>query len=755
MLPSVAIASAAVCTAVLSTIGLGEVPAAAGLATTGYHLLTAGLLAAAYLGAGAGYAGLVCAWLNVPRGTASRGRPPARPLLQTALGALLMLWLSHALGWSGLMSGPRAPMVAMASVGAGWLLLIVQLARAARPRHGAEARAPADFAWLGLLMSAPALGVLLVAACNPPGWLWPSEAGGFDALSYHLPLAMEWAQQGLRPLEHNVYSFLPSYVEAGYLHLDALLGGGGEDRAAGGLLAGEGTGFIACQLLHAHLTVLGGLCVGAAAHRVARRQGASTALATVVGAVAAALVISTPWSVVCGSLAYNEGGVNLGLGAGVLLAVMPGLPRMRRALLVGLLIGLACGCKPTTLMVGGAAPLLVLLARARLRRWPATLLLVGVGGAIALGPPLVRNALATGGNPVFPAGSGVFGSAHWTPEQAARFAAAHSPPGGLRGAWTQVETLVSLAPDPSAVDREPRGIFHRQWFVLFPAAAVLGGAGLFASALGRGRMRSGARTSWALAAGSVFSLAGWVLFTHGQSRFLLPLLPGAAMIAALAPLTIAGRLRGARAGRGVGTFALALGALPLAQGVQSLSLLLRTHTQADGGCGYNLALVGGPAAVSGLPLIEAGRGGDPRALTALDRAGHVAWINGLLKPGERVYLLGDSTPAYFSRAPLYHTTWDRSPLGEAIGEHPEDPHAWAQALRARGATHVLYNPAELERLRSSGYYDTRVTPERVMRLLDTQCEPVKAWEGARVLLYRLRPGARPTGAGHAPAETRP
>ena len=71
----------------------------------------------------------------------------------------------------------------------------------------------------------PALALLLVAASSPPGWLWDSEGRGYDALEYHLQLPQEWLRMGrLAPLEHNVYSFLPGYIEAAFYHLAVATG---------------------------------------------------------------------------------------------------------------------------------------------------------------------------------------------------------------------------------------------------------------------------------------------------------------------------------------------------------------------------------------------------------------------------------------------------------------------------------------------------------------------------------------------------
>jgi hypothetical protein len=64
----------------------------------------------------------------------------------------------------------------------------------------------------------------------------------------------------------------------------------------------------------------------------------------------------------------------------------------------------------------------------------------------------------------------------------------------------------------------------------------------------------------------------------------------------------------------------------------------------------------------------------------------------------------------------YHTTWDASPLGDAIAAAPDDPTAWSAWMRARGIGYVLVNYAELSRLIGKDHnYDPRVSPEAVGR----------------------------------------
>ena len=107
-------------------------------------------------------------------------------------------------------------------------------------------------------------------------------------------------------------------------------------------------------------------------------------------------------------------------------------------------------------------------------------------------------------------------------------------------------------------------------------------------------------------------------------------------------------------------------------------------------------------------------------------------------PDERVYLLGDATPFYYSVPVLYHTTYDRSPLGQAMRRAPADPDAWTRELRALGVRYVLYAPGEIRRLRASGWYDPIVTTDAVERWLAHSARPVHAPERQGRVLFELR-----------------
>lgn len=683
--------------------GLGDGPGAlAGVATIVERLATAGALAGVYLGAAFGLGRLLLPLV--------RGAEDHWPL-RCALGLALMLTISHLLGWLGVLSGVAGLVVSIGVCAAGLFLLARDLSRG---RCGLpELRAEH-------LLLIPGVGVLLVAASNPPGWLWDSEFRAFDALSYHLQLPQEWLARGrLGPLEHNVYSFLPGYVEAAFHHLAVLSGAPSEPvagRAAFGLLAGDGWRAVACQMLHAGLTLLAAWLTGRVVRAAAARAGLETALTRRAEVLAAALFLATPWAQVVGSLAYNEMGVCALFAGAILCAMDERISAARRGAACGVLIGVACGCKPTAILFAGL-PLAVLLAFiVPARQWGRLALAGCAAGAAALAPWLLRNAGACG-NPVFPYATGVFGSAHWSAEQVARFAASHHFEGSLAD---RLRLLVARDADDPAGARH-RGLLHPQYFAFFPLVVV----SLGALAL---RGRQGRRAAGVAAAMLVMALAAWLAATHIQARFLVPLLvPGAAAFG----LTIAALTPSARARYE----ALGIGALAVL--VQGVCGVRNFATQSGESPNYFLAI--GPAALNGEAFREEFEALPERERRAMEGdLASIVHFNLVAPPGREVYLLGDSTPFYFGGAPRYHTTYDASPLGDVFREAPDDPALWPSRLRVRGIGMILVNFGELERLRRTGWYDPAVTPQRVETLLREHTTLVREWPREGRLLVRLR-----------------
>jgi hypothetical protein len=597
-----------------------------------------------------------------------------------AVGLAALLTAFSCLGMAGLLTAPVVWLVCLPGlVGAGVAL-----------RRRRALASPPGWLWAGL----PGIALLLVAASNPPGALWASEYGGYDALSYHLQLPREWLALGhTRPLEHNIYSFLPGALEVGFVALAQLAPPG-----ADGLLAGGGWRLLSAQYLHAGIAVGAAGLIARLCGRLATAAGAGGRGRRVASAVGGGLVLATPWSAVVGSLAYNEMGV-LAIGAGAMLvaAGRSGTPG-RQAALTGALVGVACCVKPTALFFVGLPAGVLLLRFLSWRVWGRAVLIGSIAGVLGLAPWLVRNAAACG-NPVFPFAAGTLGRAHWNDEQAARWSRAHavegSPAHRLRLAvWTDPDT----APGAKPVARW-RGVTNPQWGALFPAAAAAGGALL----IGATRRRIGV----GLLLGLGGQLGAWIVLTHIQSRFLLPCLLTAGPLIAVA----AGSVRAPRGlGAGVGVL-LCVGQAALAWSIFA----------GERGGRPNGLLLAGPSAFLGDPY-------DP----GLGRVSPVAFVNHELPAGAVVWLVGGATPLYLRPQTRYATTWDE-PTALALAEG---------GASGRSA-YVMVDFSELSRQEASGYLDPRVSPGLLERVLSS-LEPVRAWTELGVRLYRVPPaGAEP------------
>jgi hypothetical protein len=491
----------------------------------------------------------------------------------------------------------------------------------------------------------------------------------------------------------------------------------------------------ACQLLHMGMGLVSAILAARLVRVLAERAGVESRIAAFGGVAGAALLLGTPWTVVVGSLGYNELAMVAMMAGAMLAATDLELSPVRRGLVVGLLAGIACSAKPTALLLVGPAVgvALIGLAGERERIRGAVVAVAGgcIGGLAAIGPWLVRNAIASGGNPVFPFAAAVLGRGHWTEEQVARYERAHFATASYGERLWLLISRHGLTPTEQA-----RGLGHEQWSYV-PWMAL---AGLVIVLVWRPTRRAGV----VLAIGMVLQIAAWMAFTHLQSRFLLPLIvPMAAAfgLGAGVVLTLATRHVGAshpsegRAKMPV-LAAVVIGILPLtAAGWAAINFMRQLGAQP------NRTLAIGAGGMSGMnfeaSLQEASE--EDRARFLDEGVGPAAFVNlvmrgtsarAVARAGDTgdLYLLGDATPLYFLDAlgetpesaknrpdprPLkvhYHTTWDASLLGDAIAAAPDDPSAWSAWMRARGIGYVLVNYSELGRLIEKDHnYDPRVT----------------------------------------------
>ena len=371
------------------------------------------------------------------------------------VGVVGLVFLDQCLGRLGLMGLTSA-----------WGLLALGLLGYRRSRPTNLGWPQMEWAWM------LPLAVLATAALVPPGWLWDTEFGGYDVLSYHLALPADWWTLGrMGPLTTNAYSGLPGGAESAFLHLHALSGG-----------THDVTG-LAAQMLCAILTIN--------TASLLRQKNAAAAL----------VFLMTPWIMVTGSMAYTEAFVLF--PACALTLHLRESKASGQACCLGLLAGGIALAKPSAALLLALPLALMYFAEPNRRQSKPVLLSVGIATIVSM-PWLLDNTL-TVGSPFFPLLTGVFGLGHWTAIQSANWEAAHTGGGSLAALWTEWLGYRSSG--------------HWQWSVT-PWLVLVG--------LGMAPQRDRIKDSLAIGSG----LAVFVLLTHAQSRFLVPMLPLFALIAA-------------------------------------------------------------------------------------------------------------------------------------------------------------------------------------------------------------------------------
>lgn len=551
---------------------------------------------------------------------------------------------------------------------------------------------------LVMLATAPSL----VATTCPPAMLWPTEAFGYDVLTYHLVIPREWLAAGaMVPLEHNVYAYLPGLMETMY---------GWQAMIAGGIP----NSVYAAALLHYSTALAAALVLAGMIARFARWT---------TGLAAAAVLLATPWVMITATQAYNETAMLMFAAAGWSIAWRRGLPRTTRgAATIGVMLGMATLSKLTAAFMLGVPVFLAwfvmtwracaLHQRSRTQQsrmpWRATTMLSAVviaAGLLTLSPYLMRNAVWTGGNPVFPFATSIFGDAHWYPQNVERWRLATNPTwagmNSFQAAW--IHGLANRG--YGAVGGWPTGDtgmevarFEREGGVgLLWLAAGLGGIVLLVMRRGRLRLMAGlAMGVW------VLQWLFWLTLTHMQSRFLMPMLLPMVLLIGLAA---AGR-RGAghvcapchvrvhfrryfrgrgfrgRGFRGRGWCTGAIVVLAVVMTWQSMLVLSESTNR--------MMFEPGPEP----PPVWACVG----TLEALQQPSQQT-------PGSepmKMLLVPGSEPVLYMQGEVDHATpFDVHPLGEAVRQVGDNPAALTRELYDRGYRSVQFNLPELARLQAS------------------------------------------------------
>ncbi|HEX8200456.1 MAG TPA: hypothetical protein VF590_08210 [Isosphaeraceae bacterium] len=499
----------------------------------------------------------------------------------------------------------------------------------------------------------------------------------YDALEYHLQGPKEYYLAGrIGFLPHNVYTSMPAGVEM--LHLLGMV-----------VLGDWWRGALVGQLLIAAFAPATAALVAMAVRRRASGRAAW---------VAAVAYLTTPWVVRLAVLPFVEG--PLGYFEAALLWAMPwglgpehGLARDGKEgasapsvptpiwLLAGLLAGGAMACKYPAL-VAAAVPFGLIAGIEALRRRSGRIALAfGVGGAVVIGPWLIKNVADTG-NPVYPLAYRVFGGRHWDAARDAKWWEAHRP-----------RAVSTRALADGVAEVAGRSDWQSPLYAaLAPLALLRRGSRRFALAL------------WGLV---TYLFLTWWLLTHRVDRFWLPLLPAAAALAGLGADWTSHRAWSA--------LLAAILAVGIAANLTLASTPLMTGT---------LAWTGDLVAL--------------RAEIPAQVNPPLARLDAELPPGAKVLLVGQASAFHVRHPVVYNTVFDREILETIAAGRP--PAQIRAALAALGVTHVYVDWSEIARHRHPGGYGftSFVTPELFARLVAAGVLGPPATVGEQQKLYAVR-----------------
>lgn len=609
-------------------------------------------------------------------------RLSTRWVIELGIGLTITLTLTHGLGVMGLLRPTSAWIV----TGVGCLLLLLDFKQHAPQLNNAIGHTSITIPRLAFVLGC---ALVVMMSLNPPGASWDSEYGSYDVLSYHLELPREWLEAGrIWPYEHNVYSFLPGYIESAYLHF-AYLAGVPQTTPQGlsGFLANDARVAMSTQLFSALLTIISAIAMHSLVCRAielylpdTRRQDQSTALC------ARVLMVCTPWLAVVGSIAYNEMGVVLLGICAFAVCIEKDSSICFRSIATSLIVAGACSVKPTALFLLAPSIGVILLTTIPFRQWWKPLILGSFIGFLTLSPWLLRNHIATG-NIVFPQMTSLFGDGHWSPNQHAVYADSHRFDGSI---FDRLKLLI--VPDSAGLQHVSRfrGFTNMHW-ALTPWIGFAGWALLIAQSRTR-------RLGVVLMAAIAFPIVGWMLLTHLQSRFLIP----------MAPILI-------------GTGSLGFASLPfdsLRSGlVKGISVIV-----------FGWTVLTASRQVSGDPfmLIDLGT----PAFTGEIETSDTPWpatLNTLVEPDETIYLLGDATPFYLRSPFVYNTVYDRWLIEDAAQAHPGDPSMWTPFLQSHGIDLVVISYYEIYRFTQSGWLPDSMQADHINEWINSLGEPIYKW----------------------------
>ena len=635
-----------------------------------------------------------------PRGT-------SRMVLQLSLGFAALLMADWLLAWAGLLNIFSAWLLC----GCGASVLLWRAIRWQKNNPGRAIPLP-TLRWELVAWTAP-IALLLVAASCPPGTLWQVEAFGYDVMSYHLQLPREWLTQGrMTGLEHNVYSFLPSLIEAGFTQLSAIKG-----SVYGAIYA--------CQLLHVSTGILGAAAI---ATTVIRLCGGTGFKGRGGGILAGAAMLATPWVLVTGSCAYNDVAA-LALGSAALMCVVTGGSSWRSSVAAGVLLGAATLAKlPAGPMFAVPIGLLIFTRplwcsdsentgqsrNAAIRPAVIAAVIAAIVGAAMLVPYLTRNAIQTG-NPVFPFATKTLGLGHWNDELSQRWKQGHAAEGTLTQRLGELKNQWFSNTGFGAVGGQARvreaGVIESRNVARFDQergvsllilAAALGAVAGLLSKTHRG-------VTIAMVLMILMQIGFWLTTTHLQSRFLLPTLLPMCVLIGIGLTWLSQR----SAGLGSYVGALLVMLLSIVSAGVFWTQTVRYELTDEAGARGPMVNARPWEIIDALPVesrLELLKTGDAIA------GDHV--LNQLVPSSGKVLMVADNARLLFVRRPfVYNSAFDANPLGEMWRENKGDAAAITKSLREQGVTHVWVHWSELERLHATYGFDADVTEATLGKMI--------------------------------------
>jgi hypothetical protein len=512
-----------------------------------------------------------------------------------------------------------------------------------------------------LVAALPFVAVILLGAMLPP---W-----AYDVREYHLQTPKEWFQNGrVEFLPHNIYANMPLGSEMTALYAMGLAGG--DDGWWWGAMAGKTT--MACYSL---IAAAGLVAFGRRVHSLAA------------GIIAAVVFLSSPWIVSLATAGYNEGPVAL-FGLLAIYALWLATGACERGVawrfvgIAGFCAGAAVACKypPLLFLVVPLAGWIVVSgwvqqlfspqpqAQANphgnanqacafgcgLNERLMAVAIFALGALVACGPWFAKNWALTN-NPTYPLLYSVFDGRTRTAEKHAQWQRVHSP-----------------QPDAHGRRFTLRGFLHEiawnTWRTLWASVTIppLVCVAWFS------------RRHWPLLSGLLLWMAyvfvAWWLLTHRLDRFLVLLLPAAALMAAIGVFAIPHPV----------WRAATLGVVLLGAVVQFPFVALHPDNRYFA------------------PLDRLRR--DDRDLGEAGirvEAAH-RWLNANAMPGEKVLLVGDAEPFDLELPAIYNTCFDDCQFTRLFQGRTRDERL--AALRAENITYVFFSWAHLARYRSPGNY---------------------------------------------------